>query len=94
MKIDTAMIKHLASLSALELNEEEIDEMKKDFERILKFVDQIESCEVSNQYKEDRLVNLSELREDKLKVGLTQEEVLLNAPKKKGGCFVVPQVVE
>lgn len=92
--IDSKMIKHLASLSALELNEEETESMKHELEKILQLVDRIEKCEINDEYKEDTIISLENLREDKDKVGLSQEEVLACAPKQRKGYFVVPKVVE
>lgn len=94
MKIDSKMIKHLASLSAIELNERETEDMKKDFEKILDLVNEIEKSEISEEYKEKNIVPLSNLREDISKTWLSQEEVLANAPKQRRGYFVVPKVVE
>jgi aspartyl-tRNA(Asn)/glutamyl-tRNA(Gln) amidotransferase subunit C len=94
MKIDLKMIKHLASLSALELDEKELEDMKKDFEKILDLVDQIEKSEISEKYQEKNIIPLSELREDNAQVKFSQEEVLANAPKQRRGYFVVPKVVE
>ena len=93
-KIDSKMIKHLASLSALELSIEEQEDMKQDLDNILQFVDQIETSDISEKYKEDNIIELSNLREDEMKIGLTQKEVLACAPKERRGYFVVPKVVE
>ncbi|MDD4110264.1 MAG: Asp-tRNA(Asn)/Glu-tRNA(Gln) amidotransferase subunit GatC [Clostridia bacterium] len=93
-EIDSKTIKHLASLSALRLNEEEAEGMKRDLEGILELVDKIEKCEVPENYKEDSIIKLTDLREDEIKVGLSQEEVLACAPKQRKGYFVVPKVVE
>lgn len=92
--IDSKMVKHLASLSALELNEEETENMKQELEEILQLVDRIEKCEIDDEYKEDTIIKLENLREDKEKIGLLQEEVLACAPKQRKGYFVVPKVVE
>ena len=89
-KID---IDHLANLSALELTDEQKAKFEKEFEGIMELVEKISQANVSDEIEYDP-INVSELREDEVKQGFTQEEVLTNAPDKKQGCFAVPLMME
>ncbi len=89
MKVD---LEYLEKLSKLKIDESEKEKFAQDFEKILDFVDDITKLDLPEEDK-SRAVSLSELREDEV---LKQEkcDVLLDAPKKKDGCYVTPLVVE
>ena len=89
MKVD---LEYLEKLSKLKVDETEKDKFAEDFERILDFVDEITKLDLPEEDK-SRAVALSELRED---IATDEEkcDVLLDAPKKKDGCYVTPLVVE
>ena len=89
MKVD---LEYLEKLSKLKIDESEKEKFVQDFEKILDFVEDITKLDLPEEDK-SRAVPLSELREDEI---LSQEkcDVLLDAPKKKDGCYVTPLVVE
>lgn len=87
-------ILHLAELSALELNTEEIASIKDELTSILQFAGKVVSVSVESSAESGRKVSLSSLRSDELAEGLSNSQALLNAPKSEGGCFVVSKVVE
>lgn len=89
MEVD---IEYLEKLSKLKIDDENKSKFKADFEKILDFVDGITKLDLPDEDK-SRAVALSELRDDE-EVGEEKTDVLLSAPKKKDGCFVVPLVVE
>lgn len=93
MELNTADIRHLADLSALEFTDKELEQFKDEFNSILKFVDKINSANVSDEleYKE---IKVSELRADEPKQPLSQSEALTNAQSKKFGGFAVPLMME
>lgn len=93
MELTIQDIKHLANLSALEFSAQEIDRFKDEFNTILKVVEQINSVEVDEEY-EYNITKYEDLREDELRQGLSQDEVLQNAPSKNVGCFVVPLMMD
>ena len=93
MEISKENIVHLANHSALEFTDEEIDNFQKEFNQILTFVNQIENAHVDGDI-EYNTHDFADLREDEAKEGLSQEEVLLNAPNKKLGSFAVPLMME
>ena len=93
-EITEKQIEHLTALSSLAFSKQEIEKMKSDLEQILTFVDQIESCDASNQNIKITGVSLNDLREDKPAQGLNQSEALSNAPKQENGAYVVSKVVD
>ncbi len=89
MKID---IKHLEDLSKLEIDSSKKQEFEKSLEEIIDFVDEIAKLDLP-QTEKKKAVPLSSLRDDKEQV-VKDFDPLMNAPKKKDGCFQVPLVVE
>ncbi len=91
--ISNEEFKHLAELSKLEFSDVERDKFIKDFNHILDFASQIINAKVEEK-SFIRSIPLEDLREDIVKQGLTQAEVVSNAPKQKKGCYVVPRIME
>ncbi len=89
MKVD---LKHLEYLSKLKIEDGEKEKFEADFVKILDFVDEITKLDLPEEYKA-KAVPLSELRADEVQI-VEPCDTLLNAPKKKDGCFVTPLVVE
>ena len=89
MKVD---LEHLEYLSKLKIEDSEKEKFEADFVKILDFVDEITKLDLPEEDKA-KAVPLSELRADEVQE--TEPcDTLLNAPKKKDGCFVTPLVVE
>ncbi len=91
--ISNEEFKHLAELSKLEFSDEERDKFIKDFNSVLDFASQINSAKVENK-SFIKSIPLKDLREDVAQSGLSQDEVVSNAPLKKKGCFVVPRIMD
>lgn len=89
MKID---MKHLESLSKLNIDDSQKEKFEQDFENILDFVDEITKLDLPTTSKAQG-IKLSELRKDE-KVDREDCDTLLNAPSKKDGCYLTPLVVE
>lgn len=87
-------IKHLASLSALEFDEEKMETFKGEFESILNFVDKIANAKIEGVETFNRSVAVAQLREDEAKESAPVEVLLINAPKQRKGYFNVPKVVD
>ncbi len=82
MKID---VKHVAELSRITLTEKELEKFTPQMETILESVTVLKEVDTENvQPMKDRVV-FSDLRVDEPKNGLTQEDVLKNAPHKENG---------
>ena len=95
MEITDELIDHLAQLSRLSFSEKEKEVFKKDFSSIINYIDLLSKVNVDNIELKNRMLDAkSQLREDEIKEGLSNADVVLNAPKSMGGAVVVPTVVE
>lgn len=95
MAIDNNTVDRLATLAKLEFDENSKAEMVKDLNRILSFVEKLNELDTEGV---EPLVYMTDefniLREDEVKIDITQEDALLNAPKRDSDFFRVPKVVE
>jgi len=94
MKITLDEIKRLEKLSALSSSEEKLKELVKDFEQIAEFVEQVRNVDIEELNSYNRVLNISELRDDVVQKSFDQDVILMNAPEKGEGAFVVPRVVD
>lgn len=95
MEIKFEEIKRLQKLSALNSDEEKLKSLAKDFNEIAKFVEQVKNADIADtDVAYERVLKIDELRADEVKPSMPQEDILLNAPEKEDGCFVVPKVVD
>ena len=94
MQVNDDLIDKLATLARLEFNAGEKEEIKKDLTRILDFVEKINELDLENV---EPLIFMSSevnvMREDEVKVEITREEALLNAPKHDSDYFKAPKVI-
>ena len=95
MKVDNKLIYDLSRLAKLNFDEQTIEEMKSDFEKILEFVDKLSEIDTKGVkpliYLSDE-VNI--LRADEIGEEVTQKEALKNAPQKDSDYFKVPTVLK
>lgn len=95
MEITTELVKHLSNLSRIELDENEIEKFKKDFQNMVNYFDEINEIDTSKVVVQRRRLNAqTDLREDEIGESLALEDVVKNFPEKCGGAVVVPEVVE
>lgn len=87
-------IEHLEYLSKLKFSEDERAEFEKEFDDLIKFVNEITELQLPDNLEKDNAISLSELRDDEPKESISRDEILRNAPQQKDGCFVTPLVVE
>lgn len=94
-KIDIKTVDEIAHLARLEFANEEKDRILNDMNRMLAFVDKLNELDTTNV---DPLIYMTEersiMREDEIKVTVTQDEALKNAPKKDSDYFKVPKVID
>ncbi len=95
MKIDDALIDHIAHLSRLSFEGPEREAIKKDMEQITGFIEKLGELDTDNVAP---LIFMNEevnrLREDVPAQTLTHEEILKNAPKKDTDYFRIPKVLD
>ena len=95
MKIDHSIVDKIAHLARLEFENEAKEEIIKDMNNMLGFIEKLNELDTSNV---EPLIYMSDevnvLREDDVKQEITQEEALKNAPKHDSDYFKVPKVIE
>jgi aspartyl-tRNA(Asn)/glutamyl-tRNA(Gln) amidotransferase subunit C len=95
MSTDIQTIRKLAHLSRLEFNEEKEQEVLKDLNKILNWVDQLRELDTENVEPLTHMsAEMNVMREDVAANTVTHEQALLNAPKKDSNYFRVPKVME
>jgi aspartyl-tRNA(Asn)/glutamyl-tRNA(Gln) amidotransferase subunit C len=94
MEVNDALIDKLAGLAKLEFEPEEKERLKKDLQKMIAFVEQLQELDTEG---EEPVLQMSSrvdvLRDDKETHGLTREEGLRNAPLTDGIYFEVPKVI-
>ena len=94
MKIDSKTVDKLAELAKLEFDESSKEEIIKDLNRVISFVEKLNELDTSNV---EPLVYLTEdtnvMRADEVKQEISQQEALKNAPKKDSDYIKVPKVL-
>ncbi len=95
MKIDNETVDKIAHLARLEYTAEGKEQIIKDMNNMLGFIDKLNELDTSNV---EPLIYMSNevnvLREDDVIQEITQDEGLKNAPKHDSDYFKVPKVIE
>ena len=95
MQIDDALLNKLEKLSSLKIGDEKRDEIKRQLSEILSFVDVLSELNLSNETAAvSALGGKTPLRDDAAKQSDVIENILKNAPARKGRFFVVPKIIE
>ena len=95
MTIDEATVEKIAHLARLELNTGEKQEMIKDMNKILDFMDKLNEVDTTSVEPLVYMTNeVNVFREDEIKQEITHKEALLNAPKTDGDYFLVAKVID
>lgn len=94
MNVDDALIEKLANLSRLEFAEEEKEDIKKDLEKMIGFIDKLNELDTTGV---EPLLHMSSntniFRKDKVQGELKREDVFKNAPLHDSEFFKVPKVI-
>ena len=95
MKVNNKLVEHLAHLSRLDFDDDSIEKMKFDFEKMLDFVAKLEEVDTANVEPLSYMSSeLNVLRDDKVEQVLTQEQALQNAPVNDTDYIRIPKVIE
>lgn len=87
--------KKLAKLSRLEFSDDELKNFLSEFDSILEQVSLIDQVDVFGvDLKSKDIVEVQDIRSDKVVETFSQQQVLQNAPEKKDGAFLVPLTVD
>lgn len=88
-------VKYVAHLARLALTPEEEKKLGTQLGHIIGFVEQLKTVDVSHVEPTAHAVpTVNVTRPDVVQPSLPHDEALRNAPKKSGGLFVVPKIVE
>jgi aspartyl-tRNA(Asn)/glutamyl-tRNA(Gln) amidotransferase subunit C len=91
-EIDVKYVAHLARI-ALTPNEEK--KLGAQLGNILGYIEKLRELDVTNVEPTAHAVPmLNVTRADEIQTSLPHQEALRNAPKKSGGLFIVPKIVE
>lgn len=94
IKIDHKTVDEVAHLARLEFDADAKDEMVKDMNNMLAFVEKLNELDTTGI---EPLIYMTDeanvLREDVVKQTISQKEALLNAPKKDSDYFKAPKVI-
>ena len=94
MEVNDALIDNLSNLARLEFNAAEKEEIKKDLQRMILFVEKLGELDTTGI---DPLLHMSPetnvLREDIPNGSVSRQAALSNAPATDGTYFKVPKVI-
>lgn len=95
MNIDDKLVDKIASLSKLEFEGEEKEAIKNDLNRMLDFIENLQSVPTEGVEPLIYMTNeKGQTRNDESRVTITKEEALKNAPQKDSFYFKVPKVIK
>ena len=88
-------VEHVAKLARLELSEEEKERFTVQFSNILDYFNQLSEVNTENiEPMAHAIPMVNVMREDKVKLLYTRDELLANAPLEEDGFFKVPRITE
>ena len=94
MEVNDELVDKLAGLARLQFNAEEKENLRKDLQRMIEFVDKLNELDTTGVQP---LLHMSDavnvLREDLVQGSISREEGLKNAPETDGVYFKVPKVI-
>ncbi len=95
LKITPDLIKYLESLARITLSEDEEKKVGGELQDILTYIDKLNELDTQGVEAMSHcfpLVNV--FRPDEVKVSMSPEDIVANAPESSDGAFVVPKTVE
>lgn len=95
MKLTLEEVKHIAELARLQLTDEEMARYAEQLSDILDYAARLQSIDTSGISPTERVSSTGNvLRKDEIRPGLSQQELLDNAPETEKGQFRVPPILE
>lgn len=93
--ISDETIEYVSILAKLELSNEEKEQAKKDMGRMLDYIDKLNELDTEGVEPVSHIFPVNNVfRDDVVTNGDDRDNILLNAPETKDGCFKVPKTVE
>ncbi len=94
MKVDDELVNNLAKLARLEFNEQDMEEIKQDLEKMISFIDKLNELDTTGV---EPLLHMSNnvnvLREDEVQGSISTGDALKNASHHDEHFFKVPKVI-
>ena len=95
MEFDKKSLLKLGKLARISISENKLNNLSKDLNSILEFVDQLKEMKTDQVDPTSNSLNQKlEVRDDKVDTKNSAEDILENAPEKEMDFFVVPKVIE
>lgn len=95
MSVSKEDVLYVANLAKLQLNDDEVSMYQKDLNKILEYMEQLNSIDTSAIAPLNHVMGeTAELRRDIAKAPLSHEAALSNAPDADSDYFRVPKVIE
>jgi aspartyl-tRNA(Asn)/glutamyl-tRNA(Gln) amidotransferase subunit C len=95
MEVNDALVDHLSELARLEFNSQDKEEIKKDLQRMISFVEKLKELDTTGITPVSHMSQeVNRLREDLAQVSISRQEALQNAPLTDGLYFKVPKVIK
>lgn len=95
MEATLETVQHIAKLTRIELTQEEAVSIRREFNAVLKLMEQLEEVDVTDVTPLVTGYTIPlRMRADKVTDGNIVEEILANAPQTQENFFVVPKIVE
>jgi aspartyl-tRNA(Asn)/glutamyl-tRNA(Gln) amidotransferase subunit C len=94
MKLSKKQVEDVARLARLTLSDDELDKMTIQLGKILSYVEKLNELDTNSIQPTSHVFSVcNAFREDNVKPSLSQDEALMNAPKKHENMFQVPKIL-
>lgn len=94
MAITIKDVEHIAKLAKLEFTDAEKEKFTHQMNKILDYMEKLNTLDTSSVEPLSHVIELSNVfRADEVKLGVSTEEALKNAPEKNEQFFKVPKVI-
>ena len=95
LDINSEVIKKVADLARLKVDEKDLEPLMRDLNTIFDWISLLEEVDTQNVSPLTSVADLELHKRDDLAVNkISREEILANSPKADGKFFIVPKVVE
>ena len=95
MKLSRDEVVHIAALARMGISEEETEKAREQLSKIIENFEVLKEIDTTNVPPTAQSINLQNvMRDDVPRESLTQEQILANAPDRKGNLFKLRPVLE
>ncbi|HXY58077.1 MAG TPA: Asp-tRNA(Asn)/Glu-tRNA(Gln) amidotransferase subunit GatC [Methylocystis sp.] len=95
MSVDSTLVRRIAHLSRIKVEDAEVEKLGHELNAILAFVEELNAVDVSGVEPLTSVLPMTmKRRQDVVTDGGKAEDILANAPEREDHFFVVPKVIE